>query len=196
MNKAVLVELLSHISKAPSAAADRLIDCFGSSFAITEAEIGEITRALDGDEQAALYLKLAIAVASRRFCERLAVGKRCEEKDIEEYLPAYFYGISVETVAVLSLDGAGRIIAIDKANEGTVNFSTVTSRKILEIAKRRKASGVIIAHNHPGGHAIPSDEDVASAKLISEVLMLSGIELRDSYVVAGAKCAKIIINRN
>lgn len=193
MNKTILSELLSHVTREPEHFTEKLIGYFGTVSAVIEAGVDEIARALDGDESTALYIKLAVAIASRRFSEGLTAGKKYTDKEMEIFLPAYFYGVSVEIIAIISVDGAGKVISIDKASEGTVNFSTVTSRKILEIAKRRKARGVIIAHNHPGGYAVPSDEDVASARLLYEVLSISGVKLIDSFVVAGAEFSRIEI---
>ena len=191
MKNAVLVELLSHVVKTPAVTAEKLENYFGSYTAIAEAEPDEIARALGGDMSCAIYIKLAVSLVSRRFCDKLTVGKKHTAEKIENYLLAYFYGMSVETVAVISFDSSGKLISVDKASEGTVNFSAVMPRKILEIAKRRHASGVIIAHNHPGGYPFPSDDDKASSKLLSELLLLSGIEVKANYIVAGSKCTRI-----
>ena len=134
-----------------------------------------------------------VCLASRRESDKFAFGKKHTEDEIENYLKAFFFGMSVETVAVISIDAVGKVISIDKAGEGTVNFSNVMPRKILEISKRRRAKSLIIAHNHPGGYPYPSDDDMASAKLLSEMLAISGVEVLQNYVVAGSECAKINI---
>ena len=121
----------------------------------------------------------------------MLLGKKHTAEEIENYFKAFFFGASVETVAVMSIDSQDRVVAVDKAGEGTVNFSNVMPRKILEIAKRRKAKRVVIAHNHPGGYPTPSDDDVASSRMLSEMLFASGLELSASYVVAGNKCASV-----
>lgn len=191
MNKALIEELLSHVVKAPDKAAERLIDYFGSFTAIAEAEAEEIRDALDGDMATAIYLKLSIALAARRESDKLVLGKKHTEEEIKKHFVAFFFGMSVETVAVMSFDGSGKVLAVDKAGEGTVNFSNVMPRKILEIAKRRKAKCVAIAHNHPGGYSIPSDDDVASSNMLSEMLLISGIRVFANYVVAGNECTRI-----
>lgn len=191
MNRSDLEELLSHVVKTPSQTASRLEEHFGSCGAIFEAEPVEIADALDGDMNIAIYIKLAVSLASRRYSDRLVSGTKYTDEQTESYLTSYFYGRSVETVAVLSLDSHGKILSLDKASEGTVNFSAVMPRRILEIAKRRGARRVVIAHNHPGGYPYPSDDDIASAKLLSELFLMSGMEKVDNYVVAGSKCMKI-----
>ena len=191
MNRAAFEELISHVVKTPSQTASRLEEHFGSYSAVFEAEPVEIANALDADMNVAIYIKLAISLVSRRYSDKLTSGKKYTDEEIESCLASYFYGRSVETVAVLSIDSHGKIISLDKASEGTVNFSAVMPRKILEIAKRRCARRVIVAHNHPGGYPYPSDDDKASAALLTELFLMSGIEAVENYVVAGMKCTKI-----
>ncbi len=188
VKNSIMKELLASVAKNPEAAAEKLFSCFGSLRGIVEAECEEIRDALDGDISTALYIKLAVALASRRECDKLTFGKKHSQDEIESYFKAFFFGISVETVAIMSIDSQGRVVAVDKAGEGTVNFSNVMPRKVLEIAKRRKAKSVIIVHNHPGGYPKPSDDDIVSARLLSEMLLISGIEVAQTYIVAGNEC--------
>jgi len=194
MNKALVEELLTHVVKTPDEAARKLFGAFGSVRAIVEAEAEEIRDALGGDAATAIYLKLAFSLAARRETEKLSLGKKHADEDIKKHLIAYFFGASVEAVALISFDGTGKVIAVDKAGEGTVNFSNVMPRKILEIAKRRAAKSVVIAHNHPGGYPTPSDDDVASSNMLKEMLLMSEINLLASYVVAGNRCSKINVD--
>ena len=133
--KGRLEELLGHVVKNPSEAVKKLSDSFGSMRGIVEAEPEEIRDALDGDMSTALYIKLAVSLASRRKSDLLTFGKKHSRGEIEDFFKAFFFGISVEEVAVMSLDSQGRVLGVDKAGEGTVNFSNVMPRKILEIAK-------------------------------------------------------------
>ena len=191
MDSLKLEELLGHVVGDPIQKAKMLLGTFGSLRAIEEAELEEISDALLGDRTTATYIKLAVALASRRECDKLTLGRKHTDSEIENYFIALFFGISVETVAVMSIDALGRVVAVDKAGEGTVNFSNVMPRKILEIAKRRRAKSIVIAHNHPGGYAIPSDDDIVAAKLIFEMLNISGIDVLQNYVVAANKCSKV-----
>ena len=191
MNNALVEELLSYVVKTPAETAEKLFDCFRSLRAIADAEPEEIRDALDGDMSTAIYIKLVISLVARREIDKLTFGKKYTEETIKKHFAAFFFGASVETVAVMSFDGGGRVLAVDKAGEGTVNFSNVMPRKILEIAKRRKAKLVAIAHNHPGGYPLPSDDDIASSKLLSEMLLISGVRVFANYVVAGNEFASI-----
>jgi DNA repair protein RadC len=187
----LLEELLAPISKDPRKTAERLADKFFTVLEIAEAEPHTISEAIGGDLQTSVYIKLAVALASRRICDSFKLGKKHTESEICDYLKALFFGLSVETAYMLSIDASGKLAASDKVGEGTVNFSNVLPRKLIEIAKRRKAKSVIIAHNHPGGYAHPSEDDLTATKLLTELFIASGIELDASYVVAGSECVRI-----
>ena len=47
-----------------------------------------------------------------------------------------------------------------------------------------RATGVIIAHNHTSGIAIPSKEDVCAPKRIADALAAVDIKLLDHLVIA------------
>ena len=55
----------------------------------------------------------------------------------------------------------------------------------METALKKRASAVILAHNHPDGFAIPSREDDIATKQIYSSLELVGIPLVDHIIVAG-----------
>lgn len=191
MRDEILLSLISNVSVDFEAKAEKLINKYGSFLAVAEAEADDIAEVLGGDASLALYIKLSAALISRRGCDLFKFGKKHSEQEIEEYLKYLFFGLSVETVYLLSFDSFGKVLFCDRAGEGTVNISSVLPRKILEIAKKRRAAGVIIAHNHPGGYAKASDDDITATAMLRELLYSSGIELSAHYVVSGAECSKV-----
>ncbi len=191
MNNRILEELISHVSPAAKEKAEILIRKFGSAIGVFEAETDSLAEALCGDYQSAVYIKLCSALTSRRACDSFKFGRRHSEDGICEYLKYLFLGLSDETVYLLSLDTEGRVLACDKVGDGTVNVSNVLPRKVIDAARKRGARSVIIAHNHPGGYAKASDDDVAATALLGGLLISSGIELSAHYVVAGNDCAKV-----
>ncbi len=187
-------KILSPILENSSVVAGRLADKFGDIYTLASATDNDICEAVDGEMSIVLYIRLAFSLAKRRITDAFLFGKRHTEKEISQYLKAQFVGLVDETLLVLSTDTDGRIIALDYAGEGTVSLSAVLPRKILDLATKRGASGVILAHNHPRGYAEPSDDDVKSTHTLSEVLSSAGITLINHYVVAGDKCSVIKLN--
>jgi DNA repair protein RadC len=61
----------------------------------------------------------------------------------------------------------------------------VSVRRIVEIAVRYTTTDVIVAHNHPGGVAVPSEEDICVTGKVAKALSTVGIRLCDHLIIAG-----------
>ena len=100
------------------------------------------------------------------------------------YFVPRFMGKANEEVHIMLLDDKKKVIKCEMISKGTVNASAVSIRKIASEALNCNATGVIIAHNHPGGIALPSASDIAVTKRIYNALKLMDIQLCDHIVVA------------
>ena len=89
------------------------------------------------------------------------------------------------------LDDEDRIIAVEHISDGTVNSSDILPRKVLECAKRRKSTRIILAHNHPKGTSKPSKEDVMTTGRLMNVFGTVGVKLVAHYVVADGEIERI-----
>ena len=65
-----------------------------------------------------------------------------------------------------------------------MNSAGISIRKIVEIALKANASQVVLAHNHPSGIAIPSDDDVQTTYQLARALRALDIKLVDHLVFA------------
>jgi len=75
--------------------------------------------------------------------------------------------------------------------KGTVDRTCVYAREIVEEAILCHATGVILAHNHPGGSIEPSPQDVEMTGRIFRMLQMLDLRLLDHYIVAGDKTVSI-----
>ena len=75
-----------------------------------------------------------------------------------------------EVLEMVCLDAKLRIIPDGSVRlfEGSVTSANVDIRKIIEIAIKKGASSIAIAHNHPSGDPSPSFEDVRFTRKLSE----------------------------
>ena len=186
----VLTDLLAPVVRNPGAVAESLLARFRTLRRLAEAD-HELAFEACGDMSVAVYVKLAIALASRRVTDGFRFGRRYTEEEIERYLNALFLGTAVETVYLLSFDKDMKLIFSDFVGEGTVNALGILPRKLLDIAAKRKASSVIIAHNHPGGVAKPSEDDLVATARIYSLFDASGIRALAHYIVSDGSCYKI-----
>ena len=54
---------------------------------------------------------------------------------------------------------------------------------MFQIALLNNASSIILAHNHPSGHLIPSQEDNAITQKLKEIGQLLQVPVNDHFIV-------------
>jgi len=106
-------------------------------------------------------------------------------------LEAFFKKEPFENVYAVALDSSNRFLGFMKLEEGTVNMATVHLRKILTfLLCETNATGLIIAHNHPGGCCEPSREDIALTRKIFEKTREIEVRLLDHIIYVPGRAGK------
>ena len=100
------------------------------------------------------------------------------------YLLERYDGEKHEVLYQLCLDRKGRLLVCKCLNEGGISSAEMDVRRLMENAILTQASGVILAHNHPSGIALPSAEDIAATSRAKEALKTIDVELVDHIIVA------------
>jgi len=88
-----------------------------------------------------------------------------------------------ETVAIITLDGARRLINRHIISVGTLTSSLVHPREVFYPAIEDRAASIIIAHNHPSGMLTASEQDREITKRIKDTGELLGIPLDDHLII-------------
>ena len=189
--KALLEKMLAPISKNPKELSVKITSAFPTFYALAEASAAQISASSGLNMSTSVYIKLLMALASRRITDEYKVGKRHTKEKTEEFLKAFFFGKPKESLYALSYDSDGRFLGIDAVGRGTVNLSSMTPRTVLDVLTSRGSFSVIIAHNHPGGELLPSDDDLASNEALKGILISAGIKYLGHYIVAQTECADI-----
>ena len=169
--------------------AHRLLKHFGGFSQVLEADIEELVK-IDGiGENAATFLKLIPAAGRYYQVNRVRMQDQplLSIEACGEYLLPFFSGRCNETVFLLCLDAKRMVIDCRMLGEGSINSAGVPIRKIVEVALSMKATSVVLAHNHPSGLALPSNEDVASTQRIATALHAVDVILEDHLVFADEK---------
>ena len=162
-----------------------LMDTFGSLKGVFDAPYEELIKVTGIGPNTAALLKLVPSLTRTYYSsDARRIILDTSEKSGEYFLP-YYIGQTEEVVRLACLDAGGKVISNQILHRGSANAAEVNMRKIVNIALRNNAMGVILAHNHPGGLPLPSEEDVATTKSIREALMPMGILLMDHIIVAG-----------
>lgn len=88
---------------------------------------------------------------------------------------------------VLLLDRANQVMKEVHLSKGGISGTVVDVRLICRSAIENHASGVIIAHNHPSGQVLPSEQDRAITKKLKDALRLLDISLLDHLIIGDQK---------
>ena len=164
--------------------AHRLLDHFGSLSQVLEAPVEELCKVEGVGENTAVYLRLVTQVGRLYQKDRAARVKMLATlESCARYLQPYFFGQSVETVYLLCLDAKCKLLCCRKIAQGDVNSTDLSIRKIVETALSANASSVLLAHNHPGGMAIPSYEDIHTTQNVAAALQAVDVNFVDHLVI-------------
>lgn len=128
-----------------------------------------------------------ILAAARRIVDlKVQRGAPFNAPDIvKEYLGAKLAGLEHEVVAVLFLDNQHRLIEYIEMFRGTIDSASVYPREVVKEALKRNAAAVILSHNHPSGHAEPSQADRTLTERLKDALGLVDVRTLDHIIVAG-----------
>ena len=136
-------------------------------------------------EQTAEFIRLVASINSRRLTDEFKIGRKYTKSEIERYICALLFHLTVESVYMISFDKNGKLLSCDLITEGTVNSSAFLPRKMADIALSKRAASIILAHNHPSGNPFPSNNDIAVTLLAESVLKDAHIRLDAHYITVG-----------
>ncbi len=173
--------------------AHRLIEKYGSVAGVLDADYDDLVKTDGVGAHSASLIKL-IPQLTRRYMTELALEDGCfnTAQKIGDFLVAKYLGETMETVYMLMLSSSYKLIGCELLHRGSVNSSQITMRTLIENALSSRASMVVLAHNHPGGLAIPSSDDINTTRLMHEALSLVDVRLLEHFVVAEGKYMPIM----
>lgn len=163
--------------------AHQLVDHFGSLQAVFDAPYEELVKQPGMGEHSATLIKM-IPDLSRYYLQHS--GSDAVVDSVESawhYLAPRFVGRTEETVMLLCLDAKGKVIKCPIIASGSVNQTEVNHRRIMAEAINCNAVAAILAHNHPGGVALASQEDIHTTNRINKLLEEVGVELMDHMII-------------
>ncbi len=165
--------------------AHRLMEHFGSLSGVLDASVEELQQVKGVGAHTAFLLSLLPSVLRRyKLSSSNADAVITSSADAGEYLLPYFFGMRNEVIYLLTLDARGQALHCDLLAEGSFNQVNLNMEQVLETAQLHRAASVILAHNHVGGLAVPSQEDIALTLALGSFLAEHGVQFLDHIIVA------------
>ena len=165
--------------------AHALLKHFGSLTQIMEASPAELQKVPGMGEASATFITLLNSFF--RYYQTYQAKQVDILNDLDEcgrYLIPRFSGRRNETVLLLCMDAKCKVLACKEVGEGSVNSAAVPIRRIVEMALGFNATTVVLAHNHPSGIALPSNEDQLTTRQLAIALSAVDITLADHMIIA------------
>lgn len=93
-------------------------------------------------------------------------------------------GLDHEECWALFLNRANYLLGKERMSSGGMESTVIDVKSVLRRAIEKKASGVILVHNHPSGNALPGQADITQTDILRKALRSCDIQLVDHVVVA------------
>ncbi len=167
--------------------AEALLKRFGTLEGVVNADTSELVKYSGLKTNAEILFTLLKELNSRANKPDVLPDLLSPEKT-KQYLINLYKEIGVETVYALYFNDGGALVGkqiIYRGDMGSVRFSL---RIITEGVIKCGGTSVILAHNHPSGKPIPSNDDILTTRRIAAHLKANDIKLIEHYIVGGNKC--------
>lgn len=116
-------------------------------------------------------------------------------ESIARMAQARLAGRTEEEVWVALLTQANALIAWERLRQGSIDHVPILPRDVFAVALQRKASGIILVHNHPGGSTTPSQPDLTLTGVLKQQALPLGLRLLDHIIVTDGACYSILQSR-
>jgi DNA repair protein RadC len=164
--------------------AKELIRRFGSIKGAVDADIADLMSIKGIGKDSAILIKLVKEIAALYLKAKAKQKKQVTcTTELLDFCRTVMGGKQDEEFCVIYLDAQNQIIEFETIQRGVVNQAVVYPRQVLESALKKKASAIILAHNHPSGHVRPSDADIRLTKTIQETAKILDILVHDHIIV-------------
>ena len=107
-----------------------------------------------------------------------------DSKDVFNYIKGEYILLKEEVLTVIYVSNILKVIDKDKYTLYDSGMVDVPIKEIVANAINKKAKGIFIIHNHPGGSLNPSKNDINTTIELRDVLKALGMHLFDSIIIS------------
>ncbi len=164
--------------------AHRLLERFDDLPSVLDADLQSLCRVEGVSEHTATFLILCGRLLARYQRDKQEKKVFSTMEEIAEYLSKRFVNAQQEMMVLLSLNNRRKELNCSVISIGTGTSVEADVREMVQIALRCGATAVVVAHNHPMGRCIPSEQDVTVTKSIVNAFAMLEIPVLDHFVFA------------
>lgn len=166
--------------------AHRLVERFGSLNKMAEASVDELKNVDGVGESSAFLIKMILTFAKRYIEERNKTIKRVTRIDDAVHLAnSNILGARDEMLYAVTLDNSLNVIDMTIVAVGAIDEVKPIVRTVLEVCVVKRATAVLLCHNHPRSGVEPSSADIDFTRLLERELAMVGIHLVEHIITDG-----------
>ncbi len=106
-------------------------------------------------------------------------------RDVSEIFLPLLEDLPHEEFWTLFLNRSNKILGKSKVSQGGIAGTVTDVRIILREALERRASALILCHNHPSGNLTPSEADINITRKLKDAAQLMDLQVLDHLIIAG-----------
>lgn len=164
--------------------AKELIKRFGSLAGVLDASSKELEDTYGFGSASATLVRLVKEVSGEYLAEKMKhKDLLTSPQAVVDFARVKLAGYPHEVFMVIYLNTRNEVIDFNIVHEGTIDRAIVYPRRIVEEALAYHAAGLLLVHNHPSGHAEPSEEDKSITLSIVEATRPVDIQVIDHIIV-------------
>lgn len=185
-DSAILAALLGTAGrdKDPVALAKEILKKFGGLHGLTSATYKDLSKVKGMGKARAAQIMAAMEIVKRqirRAFEKVSVVQSADH--LFNYLRMCMGNLDREEFRLLHLNRSNHLIAEEILFEGSLDLSTVDPRKVVDSALKKKASALILVHNHPTGLIEASEGDIELTLTLVKACYLADIPVLDHIII-------------
>lgn len=136
-------------------------------------------------EYTASHIKLMLEIVKYYYTSKVKQEKQLFDRFMaSDFLTKKLMNERVEMAYLLCLDNANRFLACPKISEGDELAVSLSPRRMIETVNKIGATKVLLAHNHPRGVALPSNEDIKVTSQLASAFSSINVTFIDHIIVA------------
>lgn len=178
-------ELLAKLTGKTAAAA--LVQQYGALTDLSKASFDELQHIPGIGESKAAAIKSAFLLGQRLSREAYSESPVLDNPEaIAGLLREQNRTYTVESLQVLFLNTRRRLIGIQNVSQGTLDTILVHPREVFAAAISKRASAIVLVHNHPSGDPTPSEADIKVTRDLIRAGQLLKIDVLDHVIIGRA----------
>ncbi|HAF87626.1 MAG: hypothetical protein CMF38_02860 [Legionellaceae bacterium] len=164
--------------------AHELLDHFGDLRQLLQAEFKQFQTIKGIGAVRFIQMKAMVEMCHRR--DYIALKKAdflSDSKAAYHFIKRLLRDKKNETLCILFLDKYQRVICYDETSHGSLDFTQISLRAIIDKTLSVNAAALILAHNHPSGSITMSASDKNTTKRLKKALAFIEVMLLDHLII-------------